>query len=68
MEVLYEQACALSKTSGLANCHTWVEDFKIDYGAAVWIMDIMEHRGKVKPIVYKDGVAESCEPREFIAV
>jgi len=67
MEVLYEQACALSKTSGLANCHTWVEDFKIDYAAAVWIMDVMEYRGRVKPIVYRDGVAESIGPRKFTA-
>lgn len=67
MEGLYEQACALSTTSGLANCHTWVEDLKIDYAAAVWIMDIMEYRGMVKPIVYRDGVAESSGPRKFTA-
>jgi hypothetical protein len=67
MERLYEEACALSKTSGLANCHTWMQDLKIDYAAAVWIMDIMEHRGRVKPIVYKDGVAESSGPRQFTA-
>lgn len=62
LESLYEDACALSKTSGLANCRTWMEDLKIDFGAACWIMDIMEYRGRVKPIA-----PEESGPRKFTA-
>ena len=51
MEEYYERAYAISRTSGLANCHTWMEDLKCDYCAAVRVMDIMEYRDVVKPIV-----------------
>jgi hypothetical protein len=65
MEKHFEDAVEICKKSGLANCHTWMEDLKIDYCAAVWIMDIMEYRKLVDPIKYKDGVAESSGPRPF---
>jgi hypothetical protein len=65
MESYYEQACEISKKSKLASCWEWERELKITYGAATWIMDIMEYRGRVKPIVYKDGVAESSGPRKF---
>lgn len=66
MEEHYERAYQISKASGLASCYVWEEDLKITYGAACWLMDIMEYRGVVKPIVYRDGVAESSGPRKFI--
>lgn len=65
MEEHFEEAVEICKKSGLANCHTWMGDLKIDYCAAVWIMDIMEYRKLVEPIKYKDGVAEDSGPRPF---
>jgi hypothetical protein len=65
MEAYYEQAYIISQKRGEASCWQWMEELKIDYCATVWIMDIMESRGVVPILEYKDGVPTVRGPRRF---
>ena len=65
LEAQYTKALALSKKEGQASCWQWMEALKIGYGAACRVMDLMERRGKVVPVKYRDGVAESSGPRKL---
>jgi len=64
LEAYYEAAVGLCGKSKLASCWEWVRELKINYGAAVWIMDVMEYRGHVRPIEF-EGEAASSAPRKF---
>lgn len=65
VEEQYTKALALSKKEGKASCWQWMQTLKIGYGTACKIMDLMEQRGKVAPVKYKDGVAEAPGPRKL---
>jgi DNA segregation ATPase FtsK/SpoIIIE-like protein len=65
VEEQYAKALALSKKEGKASCWQWMQALKIGYGAACKIMDLMEQRGKVEPVKYRDGVPESLGPRRL---
>lgn len=66
VEDQYEQALALSHKEGKASCYRWMASLKIPYGRAVTLMDMMEERGTIKPLKYKDGILQEPHgPREL---
>lgn len=58
IEEQYEQALALSRKEKKASTYRWMATLKITYGRAVTLMDMMEERGEVKPLKYKDGILQ----------
>jgi DNA segregation ATPase FtsK/SpoIIIE-like protein len=65
LEERHAKALALSKKEGKASCWQWMHALKIGYAEASKIMDLMEQRGEVAPIRYRDGVPESSGPRKL---